>query len=165
MDNFEPNNLYNLDVENNFVDEETSGLLTEIISRHGLKKDLMAVTGCKRPALNVGKKKRAYQQCLADYQATVTAKGDAVAQAELKTAQAQEEANVAKQQLAEAKSSTPTAGGATKQATDSTGSGAGDSSDGKILGMPKGLAIGLGIAILAVGGFFVVKMIRARKKG
>jgi hypothetical protein len=165
MDNFEPNNRYNLDVENNFVDEETSGLLTEIISRRGLKKDLMAVTGCKRPALNIGKKKRAYQQCLADYQASVTAKGDAVAQAELKVAEAEAKAEESKRQVEELRSSTQTAGGSKSASTDSTGAGAGASSDGKILGMPKGLAIGLGIAILAVGVFVTIKIIRARKKG
>jgi len=40
-----------------------------------------------------------------------------------------------------------------------------DNNDGddKILGMPKGLAIGLGIAILAVGGFIVYKKFIAKK--
>jgi hypothetical protein len=40
---------------------------------------------------------------------------------------------------------------------------AGDSSDNKILGMPKGVAIGLGVAVLAIGGFFVYKKFIAKK--
>jgi hypothetical protein len=32
--------------------------------------------------------------------------------------------------------------------------------DDKILGMPKGLAIGLGIAVLAIGGFIAYKVIK-----
>ena len=34
--------------------------------------------------------------------------------------------------------------------------------DDKILGMPKGLAIGLGIAVLAIGGFITYKIIKSK---
>jgi len=43
-----------------------------------------------------------------------------------------------------------------------SGDGNGDADD-KILGMPKGLAIGLGIAVLAIGGFIVYKKFIAKK--
>lgn len=35
-----------------------------------------------------------------------------------------------------------------------------DESDGKILGMPKKVAIALGLAALAIGGFFIYKKIK-----
>lgn len=35
-----------------------------------------------------------------------------------------------------------------------------DDSDGKILGMPKGIAIGIGVAIVAIGGFLIYKKVK-----
>lgn len=37
-----------------------------------------------------------------------------------------------------------------------------DDSDGKILGMPKAIAIGVGVAVLAIGGFLIYKKVKGK---
>ena len=149
------------------METTNANLLDDNFSNVTAKKSLAQLTGCKKPSKgarvlagfltggisNLATKKKfkakmtAYNQCLDAYKAKVEAGKDATAKAELKTAQAIEPV--------------PTPEEVKKMAQDM--GDAPDTNDGKILGMPKGLAIGLGIAIVAIGGFIVYKKFIAKK--
>ena len=122
-------------------------------------KDLAALSGCKKPKspllgiftgglsnINYKKKKKAYEECISNYKANLESQRKEAAESKQKTAEIEAKLEQAKKELESAKSDNVDSS-AKRQ----------DSGDNKILGMPKGVAIGLGVAVLAVGGFFLYK--------
>jgi len=152
----------------NTTDFENS--YSEITSR----KSLRQITGCKKPiniapifglgGALIGRKRqkqkmKEYNDCLKRYNDEVA---NAKASAQEKTAELER----AKRELEEIKQQYATQqeykqGRADSSSDDNLGKGI-DDGDGKILGMPKGLAIGLGIAVLAIGGFITYKIIKSK---
>jgi hypothetical protein len=135
-----------------------SGFIPQLIKGSKNRKEMKGLTGCKKPMFMIGKKKKAYNQCIANYKNEVASRA--------------QEASQLKEQLAASSSSSAAAAEKAKKELEDTkaelaaskgGSGSSkrgsseDEEDGKILGMPKMVAIGLGVVVLAVGGFVVYK--------
>lgn len=128
---------------NQYVSQESidaSAKLTQsIIANQQAKKAMEAATGCKKPLINISKKKKAYEQCLSDSSAKKAAAEAELRKTEMMLAQARiEEAKANKRQASI------------------------DSSEKKFLGMNQTTAVVvgvLGLGLLAIGGYVLVKKI------
>ncbi len=129
---FEPYNAEGLDL-NNFIEEDQSNFLLHWIRKKVADKPVKNLTGCVRPLIFVGAKKRAYQECLAKYNAQIADDKSRAASADQRVAEAEDIAAQAMSQIQE--------GGARNASSE----------DGKLLGMPTGVAI----AVFIVGGLVV----------
>lgn len=127
-------------------DDESSELLGGILQKRKLKKSLQEITGCKRPLVMIGKKKKAYNDCIAEYKASVESSKDAAAQAELKAAQAAEELAATKQQLEDVKNAQSSMAKIANTANESTP----EPEKKKFLGMPMG--VGIAVTVIAAAG-------------
>lgn len=120
-----------------------AGLATTTAIVSGISKNRASQGACKKPLvresfLNRGKW-ASYKACL-DREAKAQAQAVAKAEAEARAREAEAQAQYANR------------------------GGAGDDSDDKILGMPKGLAIGLGVTLgLVIVGFVGYKIVKAKQ--
>ena len=137
--------MQNLDLSNQEnLDSNASG-----------RKTLRALTGCKKPIFMVGKKKKAYNECIANYNQAKAKQASDLAQAASSSAAAAAAAEKAKKELEETKAQLA----ASKEGSGSNRSRENSQSD-KFLGMPK--AVGITVTVvgglaLIVGGIFLVK--------
>lgn len=145
--------MQNLDLSNQESLDEN--FLGGLFRNRKTKKEIRGITGCKKPVLNVGKKKKEYEKCLSDYKSTQRNKEKELENAKrnlassssssaAELAAAKKELEAKEQELLASKSAVRTS-----EKTETEGD--------KILGMPKMVAIGLGVVILAVGGFIAYK--------
>lgn len=128
---------------NSYVNQESINeslkLAQALAANNAAKKALEAATGCKKPVINLFKKKKAYEQCLADSAAKKAAAEAEAKRTELLLAQARiEEAKANNRSVSQ------------------------DTSDKKFLGMDQTTAVVLGVlglGLLAIGGYVLVKKI------
>lgn len=125
---------------NQYVNQESINesvkLAQAIAANNAAKKALEAATGCKKPVINLFKKKKEYERCLAESSAKKAAAEAEAKRTELLLAQAR---------IEEAKASN-------RQAS--------ISSEKRFLGMDQTTAVVvgvLGLGLLAIGGFVLVK--------
>ncbi len=120
--------------------EATAKLSEALIANKAAKNALQATTGCKKPFLNIGKKKKAYQKCLDDSAAA--------------KAKAQQDANRTQLELAKAQVE------AAKYQAMSTRSAKTNDDAPKFLGMPQTIGIVvtvLGVTAIGVGAVLAIK--------
>jgi chromatin remodeling complex protein RSC6 len=149
MQNFDLSNQENLD--DNFLGATLKA-----------RKEMKGLTGCKKPIFMIGKKKKAYNECIANYKTEVIKRAKEAKQLNEQLAASSSAAAAAAEKAKKELEETKAELAASKGGSGSSKKGSASSEteeDGKILGMSKGLAIGLGIGVvvLAVGGFVVYK--------
>jgi uncharacterized membrane protein len=123
------------------------------------RKTLRALTGCKKPIFMVGKKKKAYNECISNYNQAKAKQASDLAQAASASAASAAAAEKAKKELEETKVQLA----ASKDGSGSNRSRENSESSDKFLGMPK--AVGITVTVvgglaLIVGGIFLVKKLR-----
>jgi uncharacterized membrane protein len=148
MENLDLLNQENLD----------SGFIPQLIKGSKNRKEMKGLTGCKKPILMIGKKKKAYNECIANYKNEVDRAKEAQQQLASSSSAAAAAAEKAKKELEETKAELA----ASKDGSGSNRSRENSESD-KFLGMPK--AVGITVTVvgglaLIVGGIFLVKKLR-----
>jgi hypothetical protein len=152
--------MQNLDLSNQESLDEN--FLGGLFRNRKTKKEIRGITGCKKPVLNVGKKKKEYEKCLSDYKSAQANKEKELEDAKRKLASsssssaaelaaAKKELEAKEQELLASKSAVSK----TSEKTETEGD--------KFLGMPKAVGITVtvvGALALIVGGIFLVKKLR-----
>ena len=152
--------VYESDIES---DEETSGLITELIAGNKSKKALKGITGCKKPLFMIGKKKEAYNQCLLNFKTSVEKNKRAAEVSGMETASKQAELDSVKKELEKLKNaqtpmSSPNGSSSSREAGSSEMSSA---EPKKFLGMPKAVGITVvsvvGAGLLGLGAYLIFR--------
>jgi uncharacterized membrane protein len=146
MENLDLLNQENLD----------SGFIPQLIKGSKNRKEMKGLTGCKKPILMIGKKKKAYNECIANYKNEVDRAKEAQQQLASSSSAAAAAAEKAKKELEETKAELAAS-------KDGSGNRSRNSQSDKFLGMPK--AVGITVTVvgglaLIVGGIFLVKKLR-----
>jgi len=133
------------------------GFIPNLIQKRRLKKTINELTACKKPILNVGKKKKEYEKCLSDYKLAKQNIEKELNEAKIKL----QESNSAKKELELVKAQLAELSASKSNQSDSAYKQINESDSDKILGMPKGLAIGLGVllgvAVIGGGAYLILK--------
>ena len=151
--------MQNLDLSNQ--ENLDSGFIPQLIKGSKNRKEMKGLTGCKKPMFMIGKKKKAYNECIANYKQAKEKQASDLAQAVSASAASSAAAEKAKKELEETKAQLA----ASKDGSGSNRSRENSDDDGgdKFLGMPK--AVGITVTVvgglaLIVGGIFLVKKLR-----